>query len=308
MKRNFLLPLLLLLFSFSTSAFAQAEVAAAPVVWEKYKIGRHELSIDLPKMPIRNGSQDMCSNFQKHSFFSYADETMYEVTVVQKIDLPIPQICRERRLFSDSTLAARLAEIRSSKPEMSETSVMQSGRQAYKFAGGEDVRWIIPDMEKDRWIELGVIRRDDRKSFEDSFVKSLDLAVAAGKEVGKGAPTVIGDPVQAADIKLLAVPDEGDAKPGAAKQIVANPLRMIVKPKAVYTDVARRSNTQGTVRLRITLLANGSVGEIAVLKDLPNGLTEQALEAARKIVFLPARINGVPVSKSVTVEYGFNIY
>jgi TonB family protein len=83
---------------------------------------------------------------------------------------------------------------------------------------------------------------------------------------------------------------------------------IISKPKAVYTEAARENDVEGTVRLKVVLLASGQVGSITPVTRLPFGLTEQAVAAARRIEFEPARVNGVPVSKSVTIEYGFSIY
>ena len=81
-----------------------------------------------------------------------------------------------------------------------------------------------------------------------------------------------------------------------------------LKPRATYTDEARASNVQGTVRLKVVLLASGNIGAVSVVKGLPAGLTEQAIEAARHIVFEPATVNGKPISKIVTFDYGFSIY
>ena len=86
------------------------------------------------------------------------------------------------------------------------------------------------------------------------------------------------------------------------------PYRIIAKPKATYTDAARTNNVQGSVTLKIVLLASGQVGSITPIKGLPHGLTEQAIAAARQIRFEPKKINGVPVSTTVTFQYGFNIY
>lgn len=80
------------------------------------------------------------------------------------------------------------------------------------------------------------------------------------------------------------------------------------KPQATYTDAARQNNTEGTVRLKVTLLRNGSVGAVTVINGLPDGLTEQAIAAAREIKFEPKKVNGVPVSTTVTIDYGFDIY
>ena len=105
------------------------------------------------------------------------------------------------------------------------------------------------------------------------------------------------------------------AVPEFASATAAEPVPKIVKgvkfnylPKAVYTDAARDADISGNVRLRVTLLADGHVGDIVVVSGLPYGLTEQAIEAAKKIKFEPAQGENGPVSKTVTLEYGFEIY
>jgi protein TonB len=100
----------------------------------------------------------------------------------------------------------------------------------------------------------------------------------------------------------------GRGGPPPAVVAVTTPLQIISKPKATYTDAARQANVQGSVRLKITLLASGQVGSIVPVTRLPNGLTEQAIAAARQIRFKPKMINGVPQSVVVTFDYGFNIY
>ena len=80
------------------------------------------------------------------------------------------------------------------------------------------------------------------------------------------------------------------------------------QPGARYTSAARRNNVTGTVRLRVTLAADGTVQDILPLTFLPHGLTEEAVAAARAIEFTPATKDGKPVSQYETVEYNFNIY
>ncbi|MFN0140021.1 MAG: energy transducer TonB [Pyrinomonadaceae bacterium] len=88
----------------------------------------------------------------------------------------------------------------------------------------------------------------------------------------------------------------------------SSPLRIISKPRPIYTEDARQNNVQGTVILRLVFLASGNIGAIEPIKTLPNGLTEQAVEAAKKIRFEPNRVNGRPVSVRRMVEYTFTIY
>jgi TonB family protein len=79
-------------------------------------------------------------------------------------------------------------------------------------------------------------------------------------------------------------------------------------PEPGFTEEARNNNIYGTVRLRAVLNASGAVTNITVVKGLPDGLTEKAIMAARKIKFTPAQKDGRAVSQYVTLEYTFNPY
>jgi TonB family protein len=85
-------------------------------------------------------------------------------------------------------------------------------------------------------------------------------------------------------------------------------VNIIAKPRANYTDAARQNQVQGTVTLRVTFTAGGSIGSISPVSGLPYGLTEQAIAAARGIKFEPAKKNGVPQTVTKQVQYSFTIY
>lgn len=80
------------------------------------------------------------------------------------------------------------------------------------------------------------------------------------------------------------------------------------KPEPGFTESARKFNVTGTVRLRAVLTSSGKVEGISVIKWLPHGLTQRAIEAAKRIGFEPAQKDGRAVSQYVTLEYNFNIY
>jgi TonB family protein len=86
------------------------------------------------------------------------------------------------------------------------------------------------------------------------------------------------------------------------------PVQILSKPRAYYTDAARLNFTEGKVVLRVTFSANGQIGAISVITGLSDGLTEQAVAAAKGIKFEPARRDGVPYSVTKPVEYTFTIY
>jgi TonB family protein len=89
---------------------------------------------------------------------------------------------------------------------------------------------------------------------------------------------------------------------------VTQKYQILSKPEAQFTEEARKNNTQGTVRLRALLASSGRISDIRPLNQLPYGLTEKAIEAARKMEYKPAMKNGHPVSIYVVLEYGFNLY
>lgn len=89
---------------------------------------------------------------------------------------------------------------------------------------------------------------------------------------------------------------------------VTSPFKILSKPRATYTDVARTNNVQGSVLVKVTLLASGQVGGVTVVRGLPHGLSERAIAAAKQIRFEPKKVNGAPVSVTQTFEYTFSIY
>lgn len=83
---------------------------------------------------------------------------------------------------------------------------------------------------------------------------------------------------------------------------------ILSKPGPGYPREAGDRGVEGLVRLRAVLAADGTVRHLLVVKPLSHGLTERALDAARRIKFRPALKDGRPVSQTVYLEYNFNIY
>lgn len=103
--------------------------------------------------------------------------------------------------------------------------------------------------------------------------------------------------------------NDGDPPPTIKKPVGPTvAMKILAKPRANYTDAARQNQVQGTVTLRVTFLANGSIGSISPVSGLPNGLTEQAIAAARGIRFEPAKVNGVAQTVTKQVQYSFTLY
>lgn len=109
------------------------------------------------------------------------------------------------------------------------------------------------------------------------------------------------------------------AQTGASQAIGAEPpvykvkevdqrIAISLKPEPGYTTEARKNDVTGTVSLRCIFHSSGTVTNITVLKELPDGLTEKAIAAAKQIKFTPAMKDGRPVSMYAVVNYSFEIY
>jgi TonB family protein len=83
---------------------------------------------------------------------------------------------------------------------------------------------------------------------------------------------------------------------------------ILYREKAKYTEEARQNKVQGTVVLQVVFQASGAITDVKVIRGLPDGLTEKAIEAAKKIRFNPAVKAGTPVSVRGTLEFTFNLY
>jgi TonB family protein len=74
-----------------------------------------------------------------------------------------------------------------------------------------------------------------------------------------------------------------------------------------YTELARAHGVQGSVLMRVLVGEDGNVKLVRVIRGLPDGLTEEAISAARQTTFKPAMKDGKPVPFWVGLEMNFNI-
>ncbi|MCL4523854.1 MAG: energy transducer TonB [Acidobacteria bacterium] len=79
-------------------------------------------------------------------------------------------------------------------------------------------------------------------------------------------------------------------------------------PQPDYTKPATTRGTQGIVSLLVTVTADGDTRDIAVLKHVPDGLTEKAVDAVRRWKFTPVRLpNGSAVPVRVKIDVTFRV-
>jgi TonB family protein len=136
-------------------------------------------------------------------------------------------------------------------------------------------------------------RRDAFDPAMDQFLRSFTLRTSPAPPV-KPATSMANAP--ASQMPL----DHVYGSKEITRQVI-----ILSKQEAGFTWEARDSHITGTVTLKITLSTSGDVNDIEVLSGLPKGLTKQAIEASKTIIFIPAEKDGQPVSQRLQVEYFF---
>jgi TonB family protein len=149
-----------------------------------------------------------------------------------------------------------------------------------------------------RFHAISVAENDPRVR---QFLSSVSLNKKEGLEV-------IDEPGEPFEVDQ-SPPSEADAPPKIyTGKEVDKKARLGMKPEPSYTESARVNQITGTVVLKVVFSSNGMVNNIRVVSGLPEGLTERAIDVARKIKFIPAMKNGKYVSMWMQLEYNFNLY
>jgi protein TonB len=79
----------------------------------------------------------------------------------------------------------------------------------------------------------------------------------------------------------------------------------IIRPEPTYTEIARKGRIEGFVIIEAIIDVNGNVTDVRILKNLPLGLGDAAMEAVKRWKFKPGTLNGqpVPVIYDLTVNF-----
>ena len=99
-------------------------------------------------------------------------------------------------------------------------------------------------------------------------------------------------------------PSLGGGSGAPATSVDQQPV-LLNNPQPRYTEEARKNKIQGTVLVRVLIGTDGAVKRVVVVRPLPDGLDEQAIQAAYQLRFKPAMKSGQPVSfwKPVAIEF-----
>lgn len=287
------------------SAFSQTDKYTAPVNWQRYKVSEKSVSVLFPKMPVLIDTLDACSQLERNTYSAYAEETVFQLIISSKSKEKIPEYCSVKRKFDRQIFEERLQELEKNSEKSDKTDSDKTGKNPVKISGKLTTYWIFDDLKNDKWVELVVTHRPEIKVDEEKFVQSIAFEKnSSGVEIAGGATQSFGDETEA-EIRGETLKENSAQKSTDEK---AEAIIIVAKPRPRYTEAARQTNVQGTVTLRVAFLSNGGIGNVGVVSALSHGLTEQAIAAAKKISFIPAKKNGKTYNVTKAVQYSFSIY
>ena len=280
-----------------TGVHVQTAISSESLSWTTYTVKGEEFSVALPVLPAMHKSEQFLRRLNGtrtiHQLGSYADSVVYTITVFEN---PQP------RQSLDDFVKEQAQKAWDRKTARDLTLDGFSGK-AISSADRADgmVQYFATEDRLYTFTAFGAPEDDPRlKKFFSSFSlhKKND-----SKEVleGPGEPYIPKG--ESAASNLVAVYE----KLFVGKD-VNRKVRLAMKPEPAYSEVARQNGVTGTVVLKCIFASNGSVTNIRVVSGLPYGLTEKAIDAARKIRFIPAMKEGRYVSMWMQLEYNFNLY
>ncbi|MEA2329705.1 MAG: hypothetical protein QOE68_4664 [Thermoanaerobaculia bacterium] len=130
--------------------------------------------------------------------------------------------------------------------------------------------------------------------------------VVGGTPGGTGTGTGDGTGDKPAPPPPPPAPEPKDEGPLRVGGDVKAPVA-INRAKPDYTDAARKAHISGVVVVEAVVNKQGEVEQAKVLKGLPMGLSEQAIEAVKKWRFHPGTLNGQPVDVVFSLTVNFTL-
>ena len=274
---------------------ATAAVGQPPARWKRYTVKGEAFSVILPTLPAMATTKEYVDRFGKprrqRILGAYADGVVYTVSCSLNPQQELLEDFIEQEIFTHSTFD------RTSEKDLNRNGF--SGKQYFapdKVPG--TVQIFLAGHSIYRFQVFGAPLDDPRVQ---QYFSSIVLGKSAsGIEVTDG----FGVPYES---EPKAQTEENNATPLTGRQVERRAV-IVMKPEPAYTEQARQNRISGTVVLKLLFSSDGSVGNIRAITALPYGLTDSAIEAARKMKFVPAVKEGKFVSVWMQLEYNFNIY
>jgi TonB family protein len=276
-----------------TKSDSETLITYLPGKWETYLADDEKNAVLFPKLPlVLEDTSNNCIGENKTNYIAYSNGKVYVLQTVKSV--------KPNKNFANRLNALSLKA--SSKPVEK-----KSGKfKLYEISLGGEVLWLYHDGKNNGWYELRIVNSGNSNELDTvakNFLESFKVANnQKGVLIGEGANSIIGDKSVQTEVKIEKTTKE------STSEVKSTPLKIVFQPRANYSDAARENEINGVVRLKVIFQANGGIGSISVVSGLPYGLTEQAIAAARKIVFIPSQFGSKNFTVSKTVEYRFTLY
>lgn len=259
--------------------------AAEPLLWNRYTVEGEEFSVNLPTVPAMTTTKGLRTSDQKRQLQRHLqtafDGVVYSIDVYEnpKPRQSLEEFIAEQKSNTDFDPATERSLLIYGVPGKGYSSANKSAPAIVQFFATEKRLY--------RFVASG---RDVEGRAAREFFLSIRLGKdTSGIQVAEGP----GYPVES-DGQRVFRGKEVDVK-----------AKLLSKPEPSFSGKALDSHTSGVVILRAIFASNGRVESIRVVQGLPDGLTEKAIEAAKKIKFTPAMKDGRPVSMWMQLEYNF---
>lgn len=258
---------------------------SSDVSWSLYTIKGEQFSVALPALPAVQTTKEIRpeKDRKRHVLKTSANGVVYIIHVVEN---PKPRVSLEAFIQEQ-------ARVNSLEKLTAEGDATVDGVTGKVF--------IYPDRKGVVEFFATEDRLYDFRAYgapvDDAKIKTFFQYLALKKRKGN---IKVSEKVQAGSFDL-------EADNTFKGKDVDTKARLLKKPEPTYTEWAKSEQSEGTVILKCVFAADGTVTNIRVVQGLPYGLTERAIDVARKIKFVPAMKDGKPVSMWMTLEYNFSL-
>ena len=274
--------------------------------WKRYVVKGEEFSVQLPELPAMSTGSSFVNRLNKSRrervLGAYNNGIVF---AIYTFDNPQPR----------QSLEEFIAERGENNPNklifQRDLSVNSFPGKQYAAPGQPVMRLVQFFATATHLYFFDIIGADASDPRVAKFFSSLSFG-----DDPKGDPIIDGpgaEPISSSSSTTSSDPDKNTE--AAERQLhvfngreVAEKARLGTKPEPRYTEQARKNQVTGTVVLKVVFSSEGRVTNIRTVVGLPDGLTENAIAAARQIRFIPAVKDGKFVSVWMQIEYNFNLY
>lgn len=274
---------------------ATVALGQQPASWKRYTVKGEAFSVIFPTLPAMATNKEYVDRLGKQRrqrlLGAYADGVVYSASCYLNPEPELLEDFIEQEIFTHSTF-----------DRTSEKDLKRNGFSGKQYFAPDKVPGTVQIFSTGNAIYRFQVFG---APLDDARVQQYFSSVVLGKSAS-GIEVSDGFGVQY-EPGLETQTDESRANPFPGK-LVNRKSMPVMKPEPMYTEEARQKGVTGTVVLKVVFFSDGSVGKIETVVGLPYGLTEKAIEAAKKIKFIPAVRDGKFVSMWMQLEYNFNLY